>query len=471
MTSIEFNKHISASLGMSAPQGYTNTVTISEPTLYPFRDIETGEIRRSVAVVVGCKTIRGDKHHNVVFAFDGSEYYFWCGDSFLEAQKTPSEINSAIMAIAKNDAEDVAMSSIVGTFARSTGCHFWQKWTTEEQPCKHVAFALSKVGQMIDKQLDGAWAAIGDPRPAVSVPKNDLFQKSALYAFKKHLLVEGEKGAGKTFGVHAFVDGKGWNTVYLAGHEAIESIDMLGHLVQHSQEIQIVSKKGQTSLFPETASQTSMVWKDGALSEAFRLAQNGKVVFFIDELLRIRRREQNILIAALTPNSKKQYVLRTGRVVEVVDGVAKEETLVVPAENLWVVGTTNVGAGYAVDQIDEAMADRFRTIRKDNDRSEIERILTDQAAQFGLEILVGKFMAFFDAMDAGRKAGEISRLVNLRHFSEVLDMVAQSDVEDNETLVRELMEDLIPTWAERDIDGYPVKEQVDFIVAALDRSF
>ncbi len=471
MNAKDFTAHLSAAKDFPTPDGYPNTVFVSEPILYPFRDIDSGEIRRSVAIVVGCKATGGNKHHNVVFATDGKEYFFWCGDSFIEGKKSHTEVSNAVTQIALNNNEESGILGYIGSFGQSTGCNFWPKWIEKKEPCKHVMFAMSKVGQMIDKQLDHAWATIGDPKPDVKVPNNDLFQKSALYAFKKHLLVEGEKGSGKTYGIHSFVEEKGWKSVYLAGHEAIESIDMLGHLVQYTQEVPVAPKKGQTSLFPETASQTAMVWKDGALSESFRLAQHEKVVFFIDELLRIRQREQNILIAALTPNSKKQYVLRTGRVLEVVDGVAKEETLVVPMENLWVVGTTNVGAGYAVDQIDEALADRFRTIRKDNDRAVMEKILTEQAEQYGLGVLVGKFMAFFDAMDAGRKAGEISRLVNLRHFSEVLEMVAQSGVEDIETLVRELMEDLIPTWAERDIDGYPVKEQVDFIVAALDRSF
>lgn len=264
------------------------------------------------------------------------------------------------------------------------------------------------------------------------------------YAFRKHVLVEGEKGSGKTYEIDKYVKSQGIACEFIGGHEGVESIDLLGHLVKF---------------------QDNLIWKDGPLASAFRKATAGtKTALFIDEMLRIPSRELNILVAALTPNSENQYVLRTGNIVGIENGVAVEETLTVSCENLWAVGTTNVGVGYQVDELDEALADRFRIIRKDNNRDEIKKILINAAGKTKKELVKG-LMSFYDVFQRLRKQGQISKVLNLRHLKEVLELSVNE-----EELVENLF-DMALVWVERTPEGYPEPEQMHIIEKAIGDTF
>ena len=276
-------------------------------------------------------------------------------------------------------------------------------------------------------------------------PKNPLVQKIMKYAFKKHILIEGEKGSGKTYSISEFLDKEGISTVFIAGAEGIESIDLLGYLI------------------PEKSGE--LVWKDGALTEAFRRASEKPVVLFFDELLRVPGRELNLLVGALSPNARGEYVLRTGRVLEVIDGIAVEETIVVPENNLWVIGTTNVGAGYSVDAIDEALSDRFRIVRKDTDPGEMRKILSDMQKGTS-QNYTKQLMKVYTYIVELRKKGELTKVINLRHLAEALKF---SDYT-KESIVANLV-DLIPHWIDRDTEGYLNKTQEDTVKKVIQRAF
>jgi len=276
----------------------------------------------------------------------------------------------------------------------------------------------------------------------------EIVGKILKYGFKKHILLEGEKGSGKTYSISKFLDQEGIDTVFFAGHEGLESIDLLGYLIP--------DKSGE------------LVWKDGALTEAFRRATDHPVVLFFDELLRVPARELNILVGALSPNSRDEYVLRTGRVIEVVDEIAIEETIVIPSDRLWVIGTTNVGAGYAVDEIDEALSDRFRIVRKDTDEAEMKKILGSLFPKGYKETgrMVNKLMKVYKYMEQFKKDGDLEKIVNLRHLVEAVKF---SDLTE-EGIVANLL-DLIPHWVTRDTDGYINKPQKDIVMRAIKQSF
>jgi MoxR-like ATPase len=225
----------------------------------------------------------------------------------------------------------------------------------------------------------------------------------------------------------------------------MESIDLLGYLIP--------DKSGE------------LVWKDGALTEAFRRAQHHKVVMFFDELLRVPSRELNLLVGALSPNSRGEYVLRTGRVLEVIDGIAVEETLVVPSENLWVIGTTNVGAGYAVDEIDEALSDRFRIVRKDTDKEEM-KVIINKLFPAGVPKFTTELMKVYTYLEELRKKGDLTKIVNMRHLVEAVQF---SDYT-KEGIVDNLL-DLVPHWVDRDTDGYLNTAQRDIVLKSIQQAF
>lgn len=230
------------------------------------------------------------------------------------------------------------------------------------------------------------------------------------YAFQKHVLVTGPAGHGKTYMVDKFASEYGVKSIFKAFDEGTESIDLLGHMVK--------LKDGSFS------------WKDGVLTEAFRAAQTGKVMLFVDEMLRAPVKELNILVGSLSPNSKRQYQLRTGRPMEesmekdafIVD----EEILAVPMENLFVVGTTNQGSGYNTGRIDRALKDRFRLYYQEATIDEMEDIIYDQSftllkKEAPAKNLTTILVSIINEITEMKETGNLPEVLSLRHVSEALD--------------------------------------------------
>lgn len=266
------------------------------------------------------------------------------------------------------------------------------------------------------------------------------------YWFKKHLLVQGEKGLGKTYTIDKKLTDEGLEHTFIAGHEGIESIDLLGYYI-----------KDETG---------NLVWLDGVLSETFRKAKTDKCALFIDEILRIPSRELNILVGALTPSSRGTYRLRTNRIVDVIDGVGTTELLEVPVDNLWCVGTTNVGAGYQVDEIDSALSDRFRVVVKETSNNELEAILNSCASVNGIsEKVIHQMISFYSQVKDFVVSGELEKQVNVRHLCEVLQFSKNDDE------IKSYMLDLVHTWCSTDTNGNPNKSEKEIIVKMIKKMF
>ena len=261
------------------------------------------------------------------------------------------------------------------------------------------------------------------------------------YYFKKHILIQGEKGGGKTYLVDKKIRTEGVDSELIIGHEGIEAIDLLGYYV-----------KTDTG---------DLVWLDGALTKSFRKAIDNEVCLFIDEMLRIPKRELNILVGSLTPSSVGTYRLRTNRVINIADGIGETEVIEIPMANLWCVGTTNVGAGYEVDDIDDALADRFRTVNKLTSNSELESILNTYITGSLTVDVVPKLIDFYSQIRDLMVSGELERVVNTRHLCEVLTL-SEDDSE-----IKSYMFDLIPTWTSMDTNGQPNKAERDIITKLI----
>lgn len=259
------------------------------------------------------------------------------------------------------------------------------------------------------------------------------------YFFRKHLLIRGKKGGGKTYIVDKKLHDEGIDYDFIAGHEGMESTDLLGYYVKNQEG--------------------NLVWLDGALSKAFRKAQTQKHAIFFDEMLRMPSRELNILVGALTPSSRGTYRLRTNRIINEVDGIGETETLEVPVENLWLIGTTNVGAGYNVDDIDEALADRVRIVNKDVDGAELEKILLSCNPAF--ESVIPSLVSFYTQINDMVVSGELEKEVNLRHLCEVLTLA------NDKSEIKTYMYDLLPTWCSTNTDGSVNKSEKEIIVKII----
>jgi len=247
------------------------------------------------------------------------------------------------------------------------------------------------------------------------------------YAFKEHVLVSGPSGASKTYTVDKYVRENGHTKEFIAGHEAIESTDLLGYPIRHIDG--------------------SFVWMDGPLTAAFRNAMVEKTVLFIDELLRIPSKELNILVGALTPNSNGEFVLRTNRLVDIEHGIGKSETLVVPVANLWVVGTTNMGGNYDVNEMDLALNDRFMITDVTIEQDTIDIIIQASDSNSLGEMIQNKLSKLFQLVNSLVAAQELTYNMNIRHITKVL-----RNTEDVKH-IKSYLQDLAPQICSRTTEG------------------
>ena len=383
-------------------------------------------------------------HYVTVLAFYKDEFILKCGDPYLEGSLAQATVDSLITTTIQkaNKTRDkkfaLSLSKASSIAPKSHTCSFNQKnYTIVDKLCSHISTFLSDLPEDILDVLQANYKEALLSSNAIGA-NSDLATKFDRYAFKKHILLEGDKGSGKTYAANMWAKGENIEPIFVGGHEQFESIDFLGHYIQQKD--------------------AQLIWKDGALSEAFRKAHSGqKTVLILDEILRIPKRELNILISALSPIDNN-YVLRTGRAISAVNDIAIEEVIRTPVENLWVIGTTNIGDGYEVESIDEALIDRFKPIRKDTTESELKSILDKTALSRKFSpTSVSQLMSFYTKMQRLKTTAIIEKIVNIRHLNEALELAADEDD------IRTILEDTILVWVEREYDGYPNESQVDAI--------
>ena len=267
------------------------------------------------------------------------------------------------------------------------------------------------------------------------------------YAFMNHVLLAGPRGVGKSYKVTKYADDHHAKVVQLNGHSGIEAIDILGYNIR--------------------ASDGSFVWLDGPLTEAFRIAQTEPVILIIDEFLRIKGKELNIFISSLTPNASNQFVLNTSRVIDIKDGIGRTEVLKVPAENLWVVATTNVGSDYDTDDIDLALADRFVTFDLHMQEDVVHSILASVNADNHNydESHITKLVNFFKSIEALVKAQELPHGINTRHLTKVLKLA--KDPKEFKSYLLDFVANVVSRQTDGNLNEAEVKIYKDALIATF----
>lgn len=392
-----------------------------------------------------------NKHHTVRLQYDGKEtgeWFLWCN---ADADKDT--------ACNFHQGNSLKPISVNGTIYKV---------------CKHIIGVCDTFKDNISYITDDMLSEAGViEKPAKK--EKEPFEQLKRFAFKIPVLVEGDRGSGKTYEAFEYAKSLDIEPSFVGGHAGIESIDLLGCLVPYAgqeNKLQDTSVSaadffsGDYQMKVSSSNSNSLIWKDGPIAEAFRKAQNGeKAILIIDELLRIPQRELNILLTALSPVHGK-YNLRTGRILEVIDGVAREEVLSCDTRDLFVLATTNVGGQYAVDTIDPALAERFVLVRKDTEYDRLVSILRKKAQEKGFnENLADKAGMFFNRMLSAKEQGIVEEVPTLRTLSRAFDLAEKEDE------VKDYIFDQHLLWVARDVYGKPDREQVDVVKQIMEQIF
>lgn len=393
-----------------------------------------------------------NKHHTVRLQYDGKEtgeWSIWCN--------ADADRDTACNFHQGNALKPVSANGIIYNV------------------CKHIIGVCDTFKDKISYITDDMVSEAGVIAAKSPIKEEEPFKELKRFAFKIPVLVEGDRGSGKTYEAFEYAKSLNIEPSFVGGHAGIESIDLLGCLVPYAgqeNKLQDTSVSaadffsGDYQMKVSSNNSNSLIWKDGPIAEAFRKAQNGeKAVLIIDELLRIPQRELNILLTALSPVHGK-YNLRTGRILEVINGVAREEVLSCDTRNLFVLATTNVGGQYAVDTIDPALAERFIVVRKDTEVDTLIDILKTKAEEKGFHFtLAQKAGLFFEKMTDAKEQGLIEEVPTLRTLSRAFDLAEKEDE------VKDYIFDQHLLWVARDVYGKPDKEQVRCIKKIVEDIF
>jgi hypothetical protein len=431
------------------------------PFTYPYRSNGKGKV--SLAVASAFLIAKNLESHLVVISVrhdekkDEKSYEIWCGDMFLEGRLTSTDATDPVLircqaaAAGHPDKETLVldMQSHSGIVTKSDTCDFWNQWiSTPKQLCVHTQQVLA---EFFTEDLGLEMAALLDVKMGLSSAMpvaGDSAGNSALarFMFRVPVLIEGDRGSGKTVEVHTFAKESGAHFVKIAGHEGVEASDLLGHYVP--------TTKG------------GLIWKDGGLSGAFRSASKGiKTLLLIDELLRIPQRQLSVLLTTLS-DFDEHYECRTGRIVNIDEGVGEEEVLRCKVEDLAVAATTNVGAEYALDQIDPALAERWIILRKDTTIELLKQALDPIVKAKGFSpAVISMLIKFFNQAQEFKRGAQICRTPTTRTIVRAVKLAERESEVKDYLLHQKLL------WVDRDLDGYPNKEQVELLTNCVNRIF
>ena len=445
----------------AAPGTWQVTARLERVAL-PYQDIGS---KTQCLAVANLYTVTGNgETHNVIVAVRknpktagvANDFRLWCADTFIEGRGAAASTAKALARChasveGTQDPKAVVrdMMTLHGALPASDKCNCWELWrkTKPRELCVHTQHVLAT--EPIDEALDGLIetldALLGSvPARVASAPPAG--SELARLLFRVPVLLEGDRGSGKTYEAQALARAGGHALVKVCGHEGVEATDLLGHYVPTPDR--------------------SLVWKDGGLTQAFRQAAAGvKTVLLIDELLRIPQRQLSVLLTALDARDG-HYELRTGRIVDVTEGVGSEEVIRCAAEDLAVVGTTNVGADYAVDHLDPALAERWIILRKDTSVDGLQAVLGSVCESRGFKpALVSQLIRFFEAAQEMKKTDFLSRTPTTR------TLVRAVDLAEDETDVPRLLLTQALLWTARDLDGKPVPEQLTTVRKLILKAF
>lgn len=377
---------------------------------------------------------------------DGTKHRtIWCGDNLLQnnataERRTQYETLRDSMPKKLSRKMDELIKACEGI--QVAQCDFW-RGRVKKQLCAHTAgvMALPDIDQhfaQLEEDLAAYKTQSGGARARVSGPEAEIQE----LLFRVPVLVKGDRGSGKTTFARKFAIDNNYHFVEVGGNESMEAVDLLGMDKRHGTEV---------------------VWYDGALAEAFRLASLGKkVVLLIDEALRIPQRQLSVLLSALSP-FRGMYRLSTGRILAIDNGmVSEKEEIFAPVHNLAIVATTNVGMEYAVDDLDPAIEERFEVVYMDTTKDSLKRAVSETLELKGFPAsYLDKLEKLYGALNLMVENGSLNRGPTIRTMVRCLELSNEED-----DIQRHLLR-AARHWVDHTSKGKPVPEQVALAEKAI----
>ena len=267
------------------------------------------------------------------------------------------------------------------------------------------------------------------------------------------LLILGEQGAGKTYACRESAANYDY-FIEVPCHAGMEARDFIGGTLP--------TPKG-------------LVWTDGGIARAFRLAAAGfNVLLLVDEIFRVPLQQRSIFLTCLSPDetdpSEPVYKLATEKALE--DGTGTyTETLVAPCNRLSIVGTTNVGGQFAVSEDDPAMVERWMYHYVYCTSADIKRVLLpmleDSMPPADAENVATSYVDFWTRCSELRKLGTINLAPTVRTLSRAVRISETATPASHfEAVMR-----VAPMWAGTDLDGRLNNAQIENIKHAAKESF
>lgn len=363
------------------------------------------------------KVVVGDDEYAVVLlcAMEAGvpRWTIYCGDkqvegSFSEDGKTLANALRLEGKVSDKLANLLESSEWVAKVPVMAQCNFFKRMARTGKFCSHTQEVLSTLSapdltQMADDLkdwLDGKAIAEPEAPPVPLSPEEEAFYDAA---FIQHVLLVGERGSGKTYLARQAADRYGAVYLELQMHPSMEAWEMRAH---------------------DRACNGKVYTVLGKLAEAVYWIQQGKkVVLCMDELLNMNPMYTTVINSPLTLTSRDTYLIETGRIIDLGDGIGQVETVEVPADMLWVVATSNIGARYNTE-ISPSVRARFLVILMNTNPDRTEKIVESILSEYGMpKDFAKKFRDFIEACKQAVDENKLNEEATTRLAANVLRSV------------------------------------------------